>query len=120
MEKSLFQPSLLMRSGGTPEPITAFLWQTLRETLGLVAWGFVMPAFVVCMRHAPESCPTFNEDVKKKFGAVVGKRQEVAGKQEVKILSAYTSTLDHLAWFILEAPSQQAVENYFTEIGFAF
>jgi hypothetical protein len=62
----------------------------------------------------------FNEDVKKKFGAVVGKRQEVAGKQEVKILSAYTSTLDHLAWFILEAPSQQAVENYFTEIGFAF
>ena len=79
-----------------------------------------MPVFVVSMRHTPESCPMFNEDVKKKFGAVVGKRQEVAGKQEVKILSAYTSTLDHLAWFILEAPSQQAVENYFTEIGFAF
>ena len=79
-----------------------------------------MPAFVVCIRHTPESRPTFNEDVKKKFGAVVGKRQEVAGKQEVKILSAYTSTLDHLALFILEAPSQQAVENYFTEIGFAF
>ena len=74
----------------------------------------------MCIRHTPESRPTFNEDVKKKFGAVVGKRQEVAGKQEVKILSAYTSTLDHLAWFILEAPSQQAVENYFTEIGFAF
>lgn len=35
-------------------------------------------------------------------------------------MSAYTSILDHLTWYIVEAPSQQAVENYFIEIGFAF
>ena len=79
-----------------------------------------MPVFVVSMRHTPESCPMFNEDVKMRFRAVVGKREDIAKKHEVNIMSAYTSTLDHLVWFTVEAPSQQAVESYFTETGFAF
>jgi len=35
-------------------------------------------------------------------------------------LSAWTSTLGHLIFYIVEAPSQPAVEDYFREIGFAF
>ena len=79
-----------------------------------------MPIFSVVMKHTPESCPMFNENVRKKFGEAAVKREEVAKKQEIRIMSAYTSTLDHVVFHILEAPSQTAVEDYLTEVGFAF
>jgi len=72
------------------------------------------------MRHTPESCPMFNEEVKKKFKEAVVKRQEIAKKHEIKVLSAYTSIMGHLIFFVVEAPSQQTVENYLMEVGFAF
>jgi len=76
--------------------------------------------FIVNMRHTPESCAMFNDDVKKRFKEAVAKREDVAKKHGVKVLSAYTSILDHLIFYVVDAPSQQAVENYFIEIGFAF
>ncbi len=79
-----------------------------------------MPVFAVTMKHSPESCAMFNDAVRKKFKESVGKRMEVAKKCEIKVLSAYTSILEHLVFYVVEAPSQQAVENYFMEIGFAF
>jgi len=79
-----------------------------------------MPTFSVNMKHTVESCAMFNLDVKKKFKEVVGKREEAAKKHGIKVLSAWTSTLDHLIFYIVEAPSQPAVEDYFREIGFAF
>jgi len=79
-----------------------------------------LPIFAVNMKHTPESCAMFNNDVKKRFKEVVGKREEVAKKHEIKVLSAYTSILDHLIFYVVDAPSQQAVENYFIDIGFAF
>lgn len=62
----------------------------------------------------------FNAEVKKKFKEAVGKREEAAKKYGIKIISAYTSILDHLIFHVVEAPSQEAVESYFIEIGFAF
>jgi len=62
----------------------------------------------------------FNETVRQKFKSLVGKRQEVAKKHNLKVLSAYTSTLEHLIFYVVEAPNQQEVESYYTEIGFAF
>jgi len=62
----------------------------------------------------------FNNAVKKKFKEHVSRRTDVAKKHEIKVLSAYTSILDHLIFYVIEALSQQAVENYFIEIGFAF
>jgi hypothetical protein len=62
----------------------------------------------------------FNAEVKKRFKEVVSKREEVAKKHGVKVLSAWTSVLEHLVFYIIEAPSQTAVEDYFKEIGFAF
>jgi hypothetical protein len=72
------------------------------------------------MKHTPESCPMFNNEVKQKFKEVVGKREKVAEKYGIKIISAYTSVLDHLIYCIVEASSQQKVENYLIEVGFAF
>jgi len=79
-----------------------------------------MPTFSVNMKHTVESCPMFNPDMRKKFKEVVVRREEAAKKHGIKVLSAWTSTLDHLIFYIVEAPSQQAVENYFREIGFTF
>lgn len=79
-----------------------------------------MPTFSVNMRHTVESCPMFDAEVRKKFKEVVGKREEAAKKYGVKVLSAWTSVLDHLVFCIVEAPSQFAIEDYFKEIGFAF
>jgi len=79
-----------------------------------------MPIFSVNMKHTVESCPSFNEIVKQKLKALIGKREEVAKKYNIKTLSAYTSTLDHLMFYIIEAPSQQAIENFFMDIGLAF
>jgi hypothetical protein len=62
----------------------------------------------------------FNDEVRDKFKKAAVNRVEVAKKHEIKVLSAHTSILDHLAFYVVEAPSQVAVENYFTDIGFAF
>jgi len=80
----------------------------------------VLPIFAVFMKHTPESCPMFNTDVRNKFKEAVRAREGAAKKHEIKIISAYTTLLDHSVYYIVEAPSQQAVENYFVEIGFAF
>lgn len=79
-----------------------------------------MPVFSVNMKHSVESCPLFNAEVMEKFKKVIGRREEAARKHMVKVLSAWTSVLDHLIFWIVEAPSQKAVEEYFIEIGFAF
>jgi len=79
-----------------------------------------VPTFSVNMKHSVESCPLFNAEVKKQFREVIGKREEAAKKHGVKVLSAWTSTLEHLIFYILKAPSQLAVEEYFKETGFAF
>jgi len=79
-----------------------------------------MPTFSVNMKHTAQSCPLFNAELKAKFKEVIVKREEAAKKHGVKVLSAWSPVLDHLIFYIVEAPSQQAVEDYFVEIGFAF
>jgi hypothetical protein len=79
-----------------------------------------LPVFSVNMSHTPESCPMFNDAVREKFKKAAANRVEAAKKHEIKVLSGYTSILDHLVFYVVEAPSQVAVENYFMDIGFAF
>ena len=82
-----------------------------------------MPTFSVNMKHTAESCPLFNVEVKKRFKEMLGKREEAwdrAKKHGVQVLSAWTSVLEHVIFYIVEASSQEAVENYFKDIGFAF
>lgn len=72
------------------------------------------------MKHTPQSCPLSNNDVRNKFKEVIGKRDEVAKKLGVKVVSAYSPIHEHRIFFIVDAPSQQAVESYFVEIGYLF
>jgi len=49
-------------------------------------------------------------------------RQEGRDRREtrVKVLSAWTSVLEYLIFYVVGAPSEQAVEDHFKETGFAF
>jgi hypothetical protein len=60
----------------------------------------------------------FNVEVKSRFKEAATKREEVAKKHGVKVLSAWTSVLEHLVFYVIEASSQKTVENYHKEIGF--
>jgi uncharacterized protein with GYD domain len=85
--------------------------------------GKNVPTFAVNMKHTAESCPLFNDQVKKRFKETLGKKEEAwdrAKKHGVQVLSAWTSVLDHLVFYIVEAPSQEAVEDYLKDVGFAF
>jgi hypothetical protein len=65
----------------------------------------------------------FNAEVKKRLKEMLGKREEAwdrAKKHGVQVLSAWTSVLEHVIFYIVEASSQEAVEDYFKDIGFAF
>ena len=79
-----------------------------------------MPTFAVNVKHTPESCPRFNEEVRKKFKDAIMIRKDAGEKYGVNILSAYASTIEHKTFYIVEASSLKSVENYFIEIGFAF
>jgi hypothetical protein len=82
-----------------------------------------VPTFAVNMKHTVESCPLFNAEVKKRFKETLGKREDAwdrAKKHGVQVLSAWASVLDHLVFYIVVASSQEAVEEYFKDIGFVF
>ena len=78
-----------------------------------------MPTFTVNMKHPPESCPMFDAELRKRFKEAIARREEVAAKHGIKVLCACTSILEHLILFVVEAPSQPAIEDYFIEVGLA-
>jgi len=89
----------------------------------LTVGGENVPTFAVNMKHSAESCPLFNAEVKMKFKEMLGKREDAwdrAKKHGMQMLSAWTSILEHDIFYIVEAPFQEAVEDYFKDIGFAF
>jgi hypothetical protein len=43
----------------------------------LIIGGRNVPTFAVNMKHAAESCPLFNAEVKKRLKEMLGKREEV-------------------------------------------
>jgi molybdopterin-guanine dinucleotide biosynthesis protein A len=78
----------------------------------------IMPDFSVIMTHTAGSCPLFKDETMKKFKELSEKREEANKKYEVKVVSTWSPTREHQTFWIVEAPSQKAVENYFKEIGF--
>ena len=78
-----------------------------------------MPNFSVIMKHAGGSCPLLKVETARKLVELLEKREEAAKKHGVDVLNAWSPSLEHQMFWIVEAPSQKAVEEYFTEIGFA-
>ena len=79
-----------------------------------------MPVYAVNMTHPAASCPIFNDETKKRNREGVARREEAAKKYKIKVLTACVAVLEHVIFYVVEAPSQPAVESYFTEMGFAF
>jgi hypothetical protein len=79
-----------------------------------------MSIFSVNMMHFPESCPMFNNDIREKVKKNFIKKEDIAKKHRIKILSAVVSVLDHRIFYVMESESQMDVEEYLKDIGFAF
>jgi hypothetical protein len=79
-----------------------------------------MALFIAKMTHSAESCYLFNEETLKKLKELVNKREEVAKKHGINVITAVYPPLEHEILYIMEAPSHKAVERYLSEIGFAF
>jgi hypothetical protein len=78
-----------------------------------------MPAYVVNMKHSAESCPLFNDVVMNKFKDGMAKREESAKKHNINVITACAVLLEHLVFYVVEAPSQSAIEEYLKETGWA-
>lgn len=78
-----------------------------------------MPDFHVVMSHTAGLCPLFSAETMNKFRELSGNRDEAAKKHGVKVVSTWSPTRVHQTFWIVEAPSQKAVEDYFKEIGYA-
>ena len=79
-----------------------------------------MTLFAVNMKHFPESCPMFNNDVREKVKKTVVKGEEIAKKHRIKILSGVVSLLDHRIFYVIESSSQMELEEFLKDIGYAF
>jgi len=79
-----------------------------------------MAMFMAHMIHPSESCYIFSNENKKKLKALSSKREEIAKKHEIKVISAVYPPLEHEIFYVMEAPSFKNVERYLKEVGFAF
>lgn len=79
-----------------------------------------MAMFMAHMTHSAESCFIFNDMNKKKLKELSSKREELAKKHEIRVISAVYPPLEHEIFYVMEAPSFKNVERYLKEIGFAF
>ena len=70
------------------------------------------------MTHTTGSCPMFKVETMDKFKEHFKGKEEAAEKHGVKIVSTWSPTREHQTFWIVEAPSQKAVEDYFKDIGF--
>jgi hypothetical protein len=79
-----------------------------------------MAMFMAHMIHPAESCYIFSTENKKKLKELSSKREEIAKKHEIKVISAVYPPLEHEIFYVVEAPSFKNVERYLREVGFAF
>ena len=79
-----------------------------------------MAMFMAHMIHPAESCYVFSAENKQKLKELSSKKEEIAKKHEVKVISAVYPPLEHEIFYVVEAPSFKNVERYLKEIGFAF
>jgi saccharopine dehydrogenase-like NADP-dependent oxidoreductase len=78
-----------------------------------------MPVFAINMTHPPESCPSFNEKVNKRFTKQFKNKDKIASNEKLTVLSACFSPLEHMIFYVVEAPSHQAVVNFLKNVGYA-
>jgi hypothetical protein len=70
------------------------------------------------MKHTGGSCPLLKAETAKKLVELLERREEAAKKHGVDVVNAWSPSLEHQMFWVVKAPSQKAVEEYFTETGF--
>ncbi len=78
-----------------------------------------VPDFSVILTHVAGTCPVYDSEAMKKFQELSEKREEAAKKFGVKVLSKWSPTRVHQTYWIIEAPSKKAAEDYFKAVGLA-
>jgi len=78
-----------------------------------------LPDFSVILTHVAGTCPIYNKEAMKKFQDLTERREEAARKLGVKIVSKFSPTRIHKTYWIIEAPSKKAAEDYFKAVGLA-
>jgi predicted nuclease with RNAse H fold len=78
-----------------------------------------MAMFMAHLTHPVEACYVVNEETKKKLKELSSKREEIAKKHEIKVITAVYPPLEHEIFYVMEAPSFRNVELYLREMGFA-
>jgi len=71
-----------------------------------------MVTFLAISKHAPESCPANNAEVKKMVMEDIEKTEEVAKKYGVKRIGGWGVPSEHLTIFVDEAPSLEAYQKF--------
>ena len=75
-----------------------------------------MPTYSICLRHPSISCPLIKDGDIKINQIKRGNEEEVDNKHKVKIRLA----LDHIIFYVVDAPSESAVTEYLREVGLSF
>jgi len=78
-----------------------------------------MTIYAVEMEHSAVFCPIFNADIGRKFKEGAARREEAAKKYKVKVLASCVAVLEHWVFYLIEAASRSAVEDYLKETGWA-
>ena len=66
-------------------------------------------------KHSPESCPGFNQNVKKQIVALMQQMDSLLAKHKVKLAGMWTDHAGHETYVIYEAPSMDTVLPLFNE-----
>lgn len=77
-----------------------------------------MGVFILDMKHLPDMCPMFNEEVRKHFNEQSHKMGDIAAKLDIKILLNVGVTVEHNIIMVIEAPPVEAAENFIMEMEF--
>ena len=74
-----------------------------------------MTTFVMISRHSPESCPNFNEKVRKSWIEFYGKSDELLKKYGIKNVGTWILGAEHTTLMVMEAPSYEALAKCMME-----
>ena len=76
-----------------------------------------MTDFSVKLTHIAGTCPIYDSKMMNQFQKLSESKEEVTKKYKVEVLSKWSPTRVHETFWIIRAPSEEAVKKYFEKIG---
>jgi len=76
-----------------------------------------MRDFSVKLTHVAGTCPIYDSKMMKQFQKMSESIEEASKKHEIEVISKWSPTRVHETYWIIKAPSEEAVKKYFEKIG---